>query len=73
MTSYKQYGDMQCFSSVIFFVHVGVVGHNRLPFAGMLSLHETQEWLFGLENITSASIDIRMNYPFKLDLLSVAL
>lgn len=56
-----------------FFVHVGVVGHNRLPFAGMLSLHETQEWLFGLENITTASIDIRMNYPFKLDLLSVAL
>lgn len=56
-----------------FFVHVGVVGYDRLPFAGMLYLHETQEWVCGLENFISASIDIRMNYPFKLDLLSVAL
>lgn len=33
--------------------------HHRLPLDGILSLHEAQEQLCGLEDVTRASIEIR--------------
>lgn len=42
-TLQKQRGDIFWFSSVVLF-YVGVLGHNRRPVGGILSLHEAAEW-----------------------------
>lgn len=59
------------------FYHFGVLGHNRRLLGGTSSLHETQEGLCELENVTRASMEIgvsrkrvkfqfNVNHPFKM-------
>lgn len=59
------------------FYHFGVLGHNRRRLGGTPSLHETQEGLCGLENVTRASMEIgvgrkrvkfqfNVNHPLKM-------
>lgn len=41
---------------------VGDPGHNRLPLGGILEfLHETLQQLCGLENVTRASVNVRVS------------
>lgn len=54
--THKQYGDMQCFSSVV--VYVGAHGHRVRLQDGILFVRETPERLHPLENVTRAVINI---------------
>lgn len=59
------------------FYHFGVLGHNRRLLGGTPSLHETQEGLCELGNVTRASMEngvsckrvkfqFNVNHPFKM-------
>lgn len=45
----------QGFSSVVVVFYVGVLCLNNLPLGQILSFCETQQWLCGLESVTTAS------------------
>lgn len=42
----------------MFFFSIRVLGHSRYPLGGIISLHETQERLCGLEKVPRASVDL---------------
>lgn len=71
-TPQKQRGDIFWFSSVVLF-YVGVLGHDRRPVGGILSLHEAAEWRCERENVSVdlgagsewGDIQFRVNYPFR--------
>lgn len=46
-----------CYVFLLLFFHIGVLGYNILPSGGILFLGETQEQLWGLVNVTRASIN----------------
>lgn len=45
------------FSSVVF-IYVGIHGYSSRPLDGILSIHETPEWLRGFENVTGPYVHI---------------
>lgn len=61
-TPHEQFGDTLCFPSVIFFFYTLVLDHNKLPSGGSLFLCENPERLCELENITTTSSDIGVDY-----------
>lgn len=44
--------------SAVVFLYAGVFSQPGLPLGGIRTLHETQEWLCRLENVTGASVNI---------------
>lgn len=53
MTPQERNGEMLCSSSVVF-----LCWSSWHPLGVILSIHETPEWLQGLENVTGVSINI---------------
>lgn len=69
MTPEEQYGEVLCFTSVVF-LNVGLRGHYFRPLGGILLIHASLERLHGLENVTEGYIhevvsNKWVNYPFN--------
>lgn len=70
---------MLCF----FFFDVGLLGNDRLPWCGILSVFESQEWFCGLDKRARTSIHIGaagkwvnffwVNYPFMIKAIFVCI